>query len=215
MARDAKVTGQLQFYGDSISGNCYKLRHVCSELGIDYAWHEMDILAGDTGTESFRKLNPNGKVPLMRLADGRVLPESNAILCYLADGSELAGADRYERANVLQWLFFEQYSHEPFIATSRFIVKYLGSPADRQADLEAKRPGGYKALGVMERQLAGRDFMANNRFSIADIALYAYTHVAHEGGFELDEYPFVRSWLRRVEVRPAYVPMTPSSGGHE
>jgi len=201
------VTEKIQFHGDSISGNCYKLQLVCSELDVDYVWHEMDILAGDTRTPKFLALNPNGKVPLMVLADGRILPESNAILSYLADGSALEGIDRYARANVLQWLFFEQYSHEPFIATSRFITKYLNSPPERQADLEAKQPGGYKALAVMEGELQTQDFVANNEFSIADIALYAYTHVAHEGGFELGGYPFVRNWLQRIEDRPRFVPM--------
>ena len=198
---------QIQFYGDSISGNCYKLQMVSAELGLEYVWHEIDVLAGDTQTPGFLALNPNGKVPLMTLADGRVLPESNAILSYLADGSALAGTDRYAKATVLQWLFFEQYSHEPFIATSRFILKYLNNPPSRQADLEAKKSGGYKALALMEQQLGTQDFIANNEYSIADIALYAYTHVAHEGGFELKDYPFVRQWLRRVEYRPRFVEM--------
>lgn len=197
----------LEFYGDSISGNCYKLQLACSELDIDYTWHELDILSGAARTEEFLKLNPNGKVPLMAMPDGRCLAESNAILCYLADGSPLCGSDRFSRSTVLQWMFFEQYSHEPYIATSRFIVKYLGSPADRQADLAAKQPGGYKALGVMEQQLSSNDFIANAEFSIADIALYAYTHVAHEGGFELANYPAVRKWLKRIESRPGYVAM--------
>jgi len=201
------MSNQIQFYGDSISGNCYKLQLVCSELGLDYVWHEMDILAGDTQTPNFLALNPNGKVPVMILEDGRVMPESNAILSYLADGTALAGSDRYAKANVLRWLFFEQYSHEPFIATSRFITKYLNSPPERQADLDAKQPGGHKALAVMEQQLATLEFIANNEYSIADIALYAYTHVAHEGGFNLDGYPSVRKWLKRVEDRPQYVPM--------
>lgn len=205
---------KIQFYGDSISGNCYKLQLACSELSIDYLWHEMDILAGDTKTDKFLRLNPNGKVPLAVMPDGRCLPESNAILAYLADGHELAGSDRFERAQVLQWLFFEQYSHEPFIATSRFIVKYLGSPPDRQADLAAKQPGGYKALAVMEQQLKANEFMANNRYSIADIALYAYTHVAHEGEFNLTPYPAVRDWLLRIENRNAYVPMNAPSDRH-
>ena len=156
------MTDAIQFYGDSISGNCYKLQLACSELELDYVWHEMDILAGDTQSAKFLALNPNGKVPIMILADDRVLPESNAILSYLADGSALAGTDRYAKANVLQWLFFEQYSHEPFIATSRFIMKYLNSPPSRQADLKAKQPGGHKALAVMERQLGAQDFIANN-----------------------------------------------------
>ena len=205
---------QLQFYGDSISGNCYKLQLACSELEIDYTWHEMDILAGDARAEEFVRLNPNGKVPLMVLPDGRCLPESNAILSYLADGTSLVGADRWAKANVLQWLFFEQYSHEPYIATSRFIVKYLGNPADRQADLDAKKPVGYKALSIMDQHLTADEYMANGEFTIADIALYAYTHVAHEGGFDLDEYPAVRAWLQRIKSRPAYVPMKAVSDGH-
>jgi glutathione S-transferase len=201
------MTDPIQFYGDSISGNCYKLQMVCAELGLEYIWHEFDILAGDTQTPKFLALNPNGKVPLMILPDGRVLAESNAILSYLADGSSLAGSDRLARACILQWLFFEQYSHEPFIATSRFITKYLNSPPSRQADLEAKRPGGYKALTVMEGQLGAQQFIANNEFSIADIALYAYTHVAHEGGFDLRDYPSVREWLQRIENGPRFVAM--------
>jgi glutathione S-transferase len=205
----------IQFHGDSISGNCYKLQLACSELGIEYEWHELDILAGDTRSDEFLALNPNGKVPLMVVPDGRCLPESNAILSYLAAGSELAGDGRYARANVLQWLFFEQYSHEPFIATSRFIVKYLGSPPERESELEAKQPGGYKALAVMEQQLQAQDFLANNKYSIADIALFAYTHVAHEGGIELIEFPAVRGWLRRVESRPRFTPMRSASEGHE
>ncbi len=208
------MTDRIQLYGDSISGNCYKLQHACAELGIDYDWHEMDILAGDTQAKKFLAMNPNGKVPLMVLTDGRCLPESNAILSYLANGSDLAGDDRFAIANVLQWLFFEQYSHEPFIATSRFIVMYLGSPADRQDDLAAKQPGGYKALAVMEQALSEKDFIASDAFSIADIALYAYTHVAHEGGFDLSEYPALRSWLQRIEARPRYVPMRAVSAGH-
>ena len=176
---------QMQFYGDSISGNCYKLQLACSELNIEYVWHEMDILAGDARTQKFLALNPNGKVPVLLLPDGHALPESNAILSYLADGGGLAGGDRLARARILQWLFFEQYSHEPYIATSRFIVKYLGNPPDRRAELVAKQPGGYKALAVMEQQLESCEFIANAEFSIADIALYAYTHVAHEGGFDL------------------------------
>ena len=126
----------------------------------------------------------------------------------------IRGLDRFAKANVLQWLFFEQYSHEPFIATSRFIVKYLGSPSDRQDDLAAKQPGGYKALAGMEQVLAKQDFVANNTFSIADIALYAYTHVANEGGFDLADYAAVQAWLERIAARPNYVPMRATSAGH-
>lgn len=209
------MSEHIQFYGDSISGNCYKLQLACSELEMDYVWHEMDILTGAARTDEFLKLNPNGKVPLMVLADGRCLAESNAILSYLADGSSLAGTDRFSRATVQQWMCFEQYSHEPFIATSRFIVKYLCSPPDRQADLVAKQPGGYKALAVMEQQLGDADFIANDKISVADIALYAYTHVAGEGGFDLSDYPAVRSWLQRIESRSRYLPMRSPSNGHE
>jgi glutathione S-transferase len=211
----AGMTGDIEFFGDSISGNCYKLQLACAELGIDYAWHEIDIMAGATRTKEFLAMNPNGKVPLMRLADGRCLPESNAILSYLADGTELAGRDRYAKANVMQWLFFEQYSHEPYIATSRFIVKYLGSPEERQAELEAKKPGGYKALAIMDKRLQESDYIANDAFSIADIALYAYTHVAFEGGYDLQPYTAVKKWLQRIEERPRYVPMRAVSDGHQ
>lgn len=196
-------------YGDSRSGNCYKIKLLCSQLGIAYEWREVDILAGDTRTAEFLAMNANGKIPLLALPDGRHLAESNAILAYLADGSELAGSDRFSRAAVLQWMFFEQYSHEPNIATSRFIIQYLGNPPDRQAALEEKRLGGYKALEVMEQQLGNNTFIAGSEYSIADIALYAYTHVAHEGGFDLNDYPATRAWLDRVRTIPGHVPMEP------
>ncbi len=194
-------------YGDSRSGNCYKIKLLCSQLGIAYQWREVDILAGDTRTAEFLAMNANGKIPLLALPDGRYLAESNAILAYLADGSDLAGSDRFSRAAVLQWMFFEQYSHEPNIATSRFIIRYLGSPPDRQAALEEKRLGGYKALDVMEQQFANNTFIAGPEYSIADIALYAYTHVAHEGGFDLNDYSATRTWLDRVRAMPGHVPM--------
>lgn len=196
-------------YGDSRSGNCYKIKLLCAQLGIAYEWREVDILAGDTRTAEFLAMNANGKIPLLALPDGRHLAESNAILAYLADGSELAGSDRFSRAAVLQWMFFEQYSHEPNIATSRFIIQYLGNPPDRQAALEEKRLGGYKALEVMEQQLGNNTFIAGSEYSIADIALYAYTHVAHEGGFDLNDYPATRAWLDRVRTIPGHVPMEP------
>lgn len=196
-------------YGDSRSGNCYKIKLLCAQLGIAYEWREVDILAGDTRTAEFLAMNANGKIPLLALPDGRHLAESNAILAYLADGSELAGSDRFSRAAVLQWMFFEQYSHEPNIATSRFIIQYLGNPPDRQAALEEKWLGGYKALEVMEQQLGNNTFIAGSEYSIADIALYAYTHVAHEGGFDLNDYPATRAWLDRVRTIPGHVPMEP------
>ncbi|MBT8077863.1 MAG: glutathione S-transferase family protein [Gammaproteobacteria bacterium] len=201
------MTRRPKVYGDSRSGNCYKIKLLCAELHIDYDWQEVDILAGDTHTTQFLAMNPNGKIPLLALTDGRYLPESNAILAFLADGDRLAGADRFTRARVLQWMFFEQYSHEPNIATSRFIVKYLGNPPEQAQSLEAKRAGGYKALGVMEQQLAQQAHMAGEDFTIADIALFAYTHVADEGGFSLDDYPAIRTWIERIRARPYFVTM--------
>lgn len=201
------MANKIELYGDSISGNCYKLQLACAQLDIDYVWHEMDILAGESRSDEFLAMNPNGKVPLMALPDGRYLSESNAILCYLADGSELMGGDRFERANVMRWMFFEQYSHEPYIATSRFIIQYLGRPEEREGDLESRKGGGYMALDVMENELSDNDFIANDSYSIADIALYAYTHVADEGGFDLGNYPQVNAWLQRVEQQDGFVPM--------
>ena len=198
---------RILIYGDSISGNCYKLQLLCAQLDIPYDWQEVDILKGDTRTNEFLAMNANGKIPLLALPDGRYLAESNAILSYLSADSELAGGDQFARAEVLQWMFFEQYSHEPNIATSRFIVKYLGSPPDRQDALEEKRVAGYKALDVMEGQLGDNEFIAGPKYSIADIALYAYTHVAADGGFDLKDYSAIREWLSRVEATPGYIPM--------
>ncbi len=198
---------RLKIYGDSRSGNCYKLKLLCSEMGIGYAWQEVDILAGDTRTPEFLAMNTNGKIPLLALPDGRFLAESNAILCYLAEGSDFFSGDAYARAEILQWMFFEQYSHEPNIATSRFIIQYLGSPPEKQAALEEKRAAGYKALDVMEQQLLGHNYFNGDEFSIADVALFAYTHVADEGGFDLGPYAAVRDWIGRVKGRPNYTPM--------
>jgi len=194
-------------YGDSISGNCYKIQLLCSQLDIPYDWQEVDILKGDTRTDDFLAMNANGKIPLLVLPDGRYLAESNAILGYLAADSDLAGRDRYTRAEILQWMFFEQYSHEPYIATSRFIVQYLGNPPDRQDDLEQRRKPGYRALKIMDQHLSLHDFFANDAYSIADIALFAYTHVAHEGGFDLSDYLKISEWLDRVRETPNFVGM--------
>ena len=203
--------GKLCVYGDSRSGNCYKIRLLCAEMGIDYDWVEVDIMAGDTRTPEFLAMNPNGRIPLLALPDGRFLAESNAILFYLADGSEFFAGDTYTRAEILQWMYFEQYSHEPNIATSRFIIKYLNSPPDRRASLGEKRVAGYKALAVMEQQLGRHRFMTGDKYNIADIALYAYTHVADEGGFDLGDFPAIRAWMQRISQRPRYVAMTQKS----
>jgi glutathione S-transferase len=199
--------GKLKIYGDSRSGNCYKIQLLCAEMGVDYDWEEVDIIAGDTRSPQFLAMNANGKIPLLALPDGRYLPESSAILFYLADGSEFFAGDAYARAVILQWMFFEQYSHEPNIATSRFIIKYLGNPADRQTSLEEKNVGGYKALEIMEQQLRRHAFIAGDKYTIADIALFAYTHVADEGGFSLEDYPAIREWITTIKGRPNYVPM--------
>lgn len=198
---------KLKLYGDGRSGNCYKLQLLCSEMNISYDWVEVDILAGDTRTPEFLTRNPNGRIPLLELPDGRHLAESNAILCYLADGSEFFGGDAWDRALVLQWLFFEQYSHEPYIATSRFIIKYLGNPPDKKSDLQQKKAGGESALQVMDQQLSKSDYLTGDRFTIADIALFAYTHVADEGGFDVTPYKGVADWIERIRRRSGFTPM--------
>ncbi len=199
-------------YGDSMSGNCYKVKLVLNELALPFVWEEMDILAGDTRRPEFLEKNPNGRVPVLEIEGQGCLAESNAILVYLSEGTPLIPEDAYRRALVWQWLFFEQYSHEPYIATSRFIVRYLGRPADREDELRARLEPGYRALDVMERQLEVREFLVGDHYTIADIALFAYTHVADEGGFSLDRYPAIREWLARVVARPAFVPMVDTQG---
>lgn len=197
----------MDIYGDIHSGNCYKVKLAACQLGVAHRWHHVDILRGESRTADFLARNPNGRVPAIVFEDGASLWESNAILNYLADGSPLLPDTRRLRAEVLQWQFFEQYCHEPYIATSRYIVRYLGSPPERAADLVARRAGGLAALAVMEGHLARHDFFVDGRYTIADIALYAYTHVAHEGGFALDAYPALRAWLARVAAQPGHVTM--------
>ncbi len=196
-------------HGMTGSGNCYKPALLMSQLGIDFRWVEVDLLKGATRTPDFLAKNPNGKVPLLELPDGRRLAESNAMLCYLSEDTPLLPADRYARAKVLEWLFFEQYSHEPFIATVRFWVHYLNEAESRRERIAEAMPRGYAALGVMEQQLAHTPFLAGADYTIADIALYAYTHVAHQGGYTLDDYPAIRAWLQRVAQQPGYVAMEP------
>ena len=197
----------MKIYGDTQSGNCYKVQLVCQLLNIDHQWIDVDILAGDTKSDDSLKKNPNGKIPLLELDSGETLSESNAIINYLAFGSDLYPNDRLAQARVLQWQFFEQYSHEPFIAVARFINKYLGLPADKADEYAAKQTGGHKALQVMEQQLAETPFLAGEKVTTADISLYAYTHVADEGGFELEAYPAIRAWLDRVAALPNFRPM--------
>ena len=194
-----------RIYGDVNSGNCYKVKLLAEHLGLAYEWIAVDTLKKETQSPEFLRRNPNGKIPVLELPDGRCLPESNAILHYLAEGSPYLQADRFERAQVLQWLFFEQYSHEPYIATARYIVRYLGRPADMEGALQAKMAPGYKALRVMEALLRSHAFLVGERYTIADIALFAYTHVAEEGGFTLAEFPGILEWIARVREQPGFV----------
>ena len=189
-------------YADIKSGNCYKIALLCSLLKIKHQWVSMDIIAGDTKTAEYLQKNPNGKIPLLETSDGQFLAESNAILNYLAHDSSLIPIDPMQQAQTLQWQFFEQYSHEPFIAVARYINLYLGMPEEREAEFQNLQAGGHKALSVMENQLEETDFLVSDSFTIADISLYAYTHVAHEGGFDLSTYPAILSWMKRIEAQP-------------
>jgi glutathione S-transferase len=194
-------------YGMSGSGNCYKPALLMTQLGIPFSWREIDVVHGETRTPEFLALNGNGKVPVLVLPDGRSLSESNAMLCYLAEGSPLLPDDRYARARVMQWLFFEQYSHEPYIATVRYWIHYLGKREEWADKIREARTKGYAALAVLETQLRKTDFIAGTHYSIADIALYAYTHVAQQGDYRLDDYPQLQAWLQRVEQQAAHVAM--------
>ncbi|MFZ5730020.1 MAG: glutathione S-transferase [Phenylobacterium sp. RIFCSPHIGHO2_01_FULL_70_10] len=188
----------LRIFGDSISGNCLKVKWVADHLGLDYEWIEIDILKGETRTADFLAMNPAGQVPAVVLPDGRPLAQSNAIILHLAEGSDLVPADAYERARMLEWMFWEQYSHEPYVAVARFLVRYQGrSPDELEARLVER---GYGALQRLEDGLAGRDFLASSGVSLADVALVAYTRWAGEGGFDLSRYPRVQAWVARVET---------------
>ncbi len=198
----------MKVYGDIQSGNCYKVKLLMSILSIEHEWIDIDILANETSTQNFLEKNPNGKIPLLELDDGNYISESNAILNYLAWGTSLLGNSRFEIAKVQQWQFFEQYSHEPYIAVARYIAKYLGLPESRRADYDAKQTGGHKALKVMEAQLSKTPYLVGDELSVADISLYGYSHVAHEGGFELTTYPAIRQWLQRIQTHPQYVAMS-------
>jgi len=197
----------LTAWGMSSSGNCYKVKLALSQLALPHAWKEVDTTKGETRTAEYLAMNPNGQVPLLQMEDGSFLPESNAILWTLAEGSPLAPADRVSRARALQWMFFEQYSHEPYVAVARFILYYLPADTPRRADLPKLQERGNKALGVMEAHLAKAPFFAGGRYSIADISLYAYTHCAADGGFDLAPYPAIRAWLERVRAQPRHVPL--------
>jgi glutathione S-transferase len=192
-----------------VSGNCYKVRLLARQAGVALTLKDYPLLGGDTRTPDFLAKNPNGRVPMLELDDGRFLPESGAILWYLSAGTPYQPADEWGRAEALSWMFFEQYSHEPYIAVARFWLTYaepedLAKKRDRVPEWHEK---GYAALGVMEAHLKTRDWFAGGAYSIADIALYGYTHVANEGGFDLTDYLAVRRWLDRVASQPGYVPL--------
>ncbi len=195
----------IRLYDSAISGNSYKVRLAAAQLGIRLEIVPVDILRGESRTLEFLARNPNGRTPVID-DDGFVLSESNAILAYLARGSRLLPDDRRRLALVLQWLFFEQYSHEPYIATSRFWCLHKPDGPERDAALASRREGGWAALRVLDGHLETRRFFVDE-YSIADIALYAYTHVAHEGGFALDAFPNVRAWLERVQATPGWIAM--------
>ncbi|MGC1460050.1 MAG: glutathione S-transferase family protein [Steroidobacteraceae bacterium] len=197
----------LTLYDYLSSGNGFKVRLLLSQLRRQYRWVERDIMAGATRTPDFLAKNPNGRIPLLE-TDGMYLAESNAILFYLADGTVFLPQERMERAQVLQWMFFEQYSHEPYVAVPRFILKHLPQNSPRRAELPQRLARGRAALGVMDQHLNGRQFMVAERYSIADIALYAYTHVAEEGSLDLTPYRHLSAWLKRVAAQPNYTPIT-------
>lgn len=198
----------LTLYDYLDSGNGYKVRLLLAHLEQPYRWVELDILRNETRTPQYLARNPNGRIPALELADGTCLAESDAILWYLAEGTAWVPDDRLGRAQVLQWMFFEQYSHEPYVATPRYIVKHLPADSPRRAELAERLTRGRAALGVMESHLRDRRFFVGDTYTIADIALYAYTHVAHEAGLDLGLCPEVNRWLARVAGQPRHVPIT-------
>lgn len=200
----------LKLYGMSGSGNCYKPVLLMAHLGLRHEWVEVDVIGGGTRRPEFLALNPNGKVPLLEVEPGKTLSESNAMLCYLADGSDWLPKERWARAKVMEWLFFEQYSHEPAIATVRYWVKYLGKRRLWRDKIAQTMEKGHAALRVMEQRLGRSPWLAGAQPTVADIALYAYTHVAHQGGYEMDRYPAIQRWLARVAALPNHVVMPDS-----
>ena len=196
----------MRLYNSTVSGNCYKVRLLLAHLGIAYETVEMSVVDRSNRSEVLGELNPGLRVPTLVLDNGRPLAESNAILWYFGDGTSYVPEDPYERAQVLQWQFFEQYSHEPNIAVARFL-RISDEPERFERQKERLLAGGYAALDAMERHLGGRTFLVGERYTLADISLYAYTHVAHEGGFALEPYPATREWIERVASQPGHVPI--------
>jgi glutathione S-transferase len=198
----------LTLYDNLDSGNGYKVRLLLAQLTIPYRRVEMDIFSGASRTPEYLAKNPNGRIPALGLDDGTILAESNAILFYLAEGTAFWPTERIARAQVLQWMFFEQYSHEPYVATPRYILRHLPEDSPRRKEMPERLAKGRDALKVMDEHLASHAFFAGGRYSIADIALYAYTHVAGEGGHDLSPYTHVRVWLSLVAAQPDHIPIT-------
>jgi len=198
----------MKLYDFLPSGNCYKVRLLLTQLGIPFERVDVNILQGESRTPEFMPKNLNGRVPVLEVEPGQFLAESNAILFYLSQGTPFLPNDPWQQAKVLQWLFFEQYSHEPYIATSRYWISILGKAQEYQQALAQKRQSGYAALTVMETHLQKYRFFVGDRYTIADIGLFAYTHVADEGGFNLSQFPAIQSWLERVTVQLRHIPIT-------
>lgn len=204
-------TDHYLLFGVTISGNCYKPKLLMTQLGLPFRWIEIDMMQGETRSPDFLAKNPNGKVPLLQLPSGEYLSESNAMLCYLADGTSLLPNDRLTRARVMEWLFWEQYSHEPVIAVARFIALMLPPDHPRRGELPALRERSTQVLQVMASRLGDKPFLTGDQYTIADIALYAYTHVAGDAGISLDGHPNLQHWLGRVEQTPHFIPMLPKA----
>ncbi len=196
----------IKVYGDIKSGNCYKIALLFSHLHIEHDWREVLVVKGQSRTQEFLALNPVGQIPVV-VSGEDVLTQSNAILNYYANGTALMPQDPLDVFRVQEWQFFEQYSHEPTIAVRRFIQTFLGLPAERQAEYDQREAPGYRALEVMEKRLAEHEFLVGDSYSVADISLYAYTHVADEGGFDLSRFTGIRGWLQRVTQQPGHIPM--------
>ena len=199
----------ITVHGMSASGNCHKVRLLLEQSRRNYRWMEVDSAHGETRTEDFLARNPNGKVPIIELEDGRVLAESNAILVYLAEDSPYLPRDSWQRAQALSWMFFEQYSHEPYVAVARFIRGWTPVDSPRRADLQKLREHGHRALAVMEHHLRQHPWFTGDTYGVADIALFPYTDSAADGGFDLAPYPAIRDWLAAVRATPGFVEMPP------
>ncbi len=197
----------FKVYGDVNSGNCFKVKLLLEQLRSPYQWVPIDILKKESRTPEFLAMNPSGQIPVLEIEPGVFLPESNAILHFLAEGTAYLPSDRLLHAQVLRWMFFEQYLHEPAVAVARYIVRYLGRPPEKNELLQTKIKASHAVLSIMERHLDSVPFLVADRYTIADIALYAYTHVAGEGDIDLSPYPALRAWLARVRQQPRYVGM--------